>query len=513
MNIKIIHEDSEQNLYLHLMKKWSFLLLIGLFGKMCFAQHSDHSDSIQWFSDAKLGIFIHWGIYAVDGTSESWAFHNKGVAYPTYMRQLGGFRAENYHPEEWAKLIKESGAQYTVMTTQHHDGVALWDTKFTTPRTTEVELKKALPTVVYSKYMRDFLWKEKLPLSVVYQTPAKRDLITPFVEAVRKEGLHFGAYYSLLDWSHDDYPTFLKDYNRYQIKDDSVRWNRFLSFMHGQIQEINQEFKPDLYWFDGDWEHSESEWQAAKIDQIIHASNPKAILNGRLKSYGDYDTPEQNMPIVHPDRNTWELCLTSNDNWGYRPSDHNMKTVNEVLQIFTECLGMGGNLLLDIGPKADGSIPSEQVNLLKALGRWTSKHKEAIYGTKAGLPDGHFHGNSTISSDSMTIFLFVPAIGVDTTNQATRELNYGTISTTPVATSNLKVTVQLKGLMSDIQSITVLGTNTSVPYKVVGKIDWSYVPGTIYMDVPIAALDPEISVLKIQLKQPMKLYRGKGGFH
>jgi alpha-L-fucosidase len=190
-----------------------------------------------------------------------------------------------------------------------------------------------------------------------------------------------------------------------------------------------------------------------------------------------------------------------------------MKTVNEVLQIFTECLGMGGNLLLDIGPKADGTIPSEQVNLLKALGRWTSKHKEAIYGTKAGLTDGHFHGNSTISSDSMTIFLFLPAIGVDTTNQATREINYGTISTTPVATSNLKVTVQLKGLMSDIQSITVLGTNTSVPYKVVGKIDWSYVPGTIYMDVPIAALDPEISVLKIQLKQPMKLYRGKGGFH
>jgi alpha-L-fucosidase len=494
------------------MKNLFFILITGLFSTLSFSQKRTNSDSIQWFADAKLGIFIHWGIYAVDGTSESWAFHNKGVAYPTYMSQLGGFRAENYHPEEWAKLIKESGAQYTVMTTQHHDGVALWDTKLKTPHTKAPQFGWALPTIT-KKYEKNLLWKEKLPLSVVYQTPAKRDLITPFVEAVRKEGLHFGAYYSLLDWSHDDYPTFLKDYNRYQIKDDSVRWYRFLSFMHGQIQEINQQFQPDLFWFDGDWEHSEEEWQAAKIDQIIHASNPKAILNGRLKSYGNYDTPEQNMPIVHPDRNTWELCLTSNDNWGYRPSDHNMKTVNEVLQIFTECLGMGGNLLLDIGPKADGSIPSEQVNLLKALGRWTSKHKEAIYGTKAGLPDGHFHGNSTISSDSMTIFLFVPAIGMDTTNQATRELNYGTISTTPVATSNLKVTVQLKGLMSDIQSITVLGTNTSVPYKVVGKIDWSYVPGTIYMYVPIAALDPEISVLKIQLKQPMKLYRGKGGFH
>lgn len=495
------------------MKKWGFLLFIGLIGKTSFAQQVEHSDSIQWFSDAKLGIFIHWGIYAVDGTSESWAFHNKGVPYPTYMSQLAGFKAENYHPEEWAKLIKESGAQYTVMTTQHHDGVALWDTKFTTPRTTEVELKKALPTVVQSKYSRNFLWNEKLPLSVVYQTPAKQDLMQPFVDAVRKEGLKFGAYYSLLDWSHDDYPTFLKDYNRYQIKDDSVRWNRFLSFMHGQIKEINQQFKPDLYWFDGDWEHSESEWQAAKIDQIIHQTNPTAILNGRLKSYGDYDTPEQNMPIVHPDRNTWELCLTSNDNWGYRPTDHNMKTVNEVLQIFTECLGMGGNLLLDIGPKADGTIPSEQMDLLKALGRWTTKHKEAIYGTKAGLPAGHFHGNSTISSDSMAIYLFLPAIGMDTTNQATRELNYGTIPTSLVSSSNLKVNVQLKGLMSDIESITVLGTNSTVPFKIVGKIDWSYVPGTIYMNVPISSLDPEVSVIKIQLKNPVKLYRGKGGFH
>lgn len=494
------------------MKKMFFFLISLFFSFPSVGQKNEKTDSMQWFSDAKLGIFIHWGIYAVDGTSESWAFHNKSVPYPSYMAQLTGFKAESYHPEEWAKLIKESGAQYTVLTTQHHDGVALWDTKFRTPRTTEFELKQALPNISIN-HRKDFLWNEKMPLSVVYQTPANRDLISPFVAAVRKEGLKFGAYYSLLDWSHDDYPTFLKDYNRYQIKDDSVRWYRFLTFMHGQIREINQQFTPDLYWFDGDWEHSEHEWQAEKIDQIIHSSNAKAILNGRLKSYGDYDTPEQNMPIVHPDRNTWELCLTSNDNWGYRPSDHHMKTVNEVLQIFTECLGMGGNLLLDIGPKADGTIPEEQVQLLKALGRWTSKHKEAIYGTTAGLPTGHFHGNSTLSKDSMSVYLFLPAVGIDTSNQASRESQYGTITSTSVSTSNLKLTVQLKGLMSEIESITVLGTKTSVPFKVVGKIDWSYVPGTLYLDVPISALDPEISVLKVQLKTPLKLYRGQGGFH
>jgi len=494
------------------MKKILFLLFIGCFQSFLFGQTSEKSDTLKWFQDAKLGIFIHWGIYAVNGTSESWAFHNKGVPYPEYMSQLSGFLAQNYHPQEWAKLIKESGAQYTVMTTQHHDGVALWDTKFKTPRTSQTALQQALPKLKFS-YTKNFLWNPNFPLSTVFQTPAKRDLMTPFVQAVRNEGLHFGAYYSLLDWSHDDYPTFLKDYNRYQIKDDSVRWNRFLSFMHGQISEINAQFKPDLFWFDGDWEHTEKEWQADKIDQLIHASNPTAILNGRLKSFGDYDTPEQNMPIVHPDRKTWELCLTSNDNWGYRPTDKNLKTINEVLQIFTECLGMGGNLLLDIGPKADGTIPEDQVRLLKSLGRWTSKHQEAIYGSLAGLPEGHFHGNSTLSKDSMCIYLFIPAVGIDTSNQANREMQYGHVSTTPVGQSNLKIILQLKGLMSDIESITVLGNNCSVPYKIVGKIDWSYVPGTIYMDVPISALDPEITVVKIQLKQSLKLYRGKGGFH
>lgn len=479
------------------------------------AQNTSDSSRLTWFEDAKLGIFIHWGIYAVDGTSESWAFHNKGVPYPTYMSQLSGFTASNYHPEEWVKLIKESGAQYAVLTTQHHDGVALWDTKFTTQRTSEFDLKKALPTCQFD-YNKQFLWNEKKPLSVVYQTPAQRDLITPFVTALHKEGIRFGAYYSLLNWSHNDYPTFLKDYNRYQLTNDSLRWNRFLHYMHGQIKEINTQFSPDLFWFDGDWEHSEAEWNAAKIEQLIHATNKKALLNGRLKSYGDYDTPEQNMPVIHPDKKTWELCLTSNDNWGYRPKDKNMKTVNEVLQIFTECIGMGGNLLLDIGPKADGTIPEEQVQLLKAVGRWTNKHHEAIYGSRAGLPSGHFYGASSLSQDSMTLYLFLPGIGKDTTGNdkyITAEELIEIKKKALVLKEDVTLSFQLKGLMSEVEQVTVLGTDAVVPYKIVGKIDWSYVPGTIYLKVPFDSLDPEITVVKIKLKSKLKLYRGKGGFH
>ncbi len=437
------------------------------------------SQQTAWFSDAKLGIFIHWGMYAADGTSESWAFHNKTVPYAQYMSQMSRFTAENYNPAAWAQLIKESGAKYCVITTKHHDGLSLYNTQLKTPQAPKQKN-----------------WNPKFPLSTTYQTPAKGDLIAPLFAELEKVGLKKGAYYSLLDWTSNDYPGFLKDSSRYQIKDDPQRWASFLAFMHGQIAEINTQLQPDLFWFDGDWEHSETEWQASKIDSLIHQTNPNAILNGRLKSYGDYDTPEQNMPVLHPDRNTWELCLTTNDNWGYRPQDHHFKSHFELLSIFTECLGMGGNLLLDIGPKADGSIPSEQIAILKEFGRWTQKHSTAIYGTIAGLPYGHYHGNSTLSKDSTVLNLFVPSPQGANPDKL-----------------NLMIPIYIKGIKSQPISIQLLGSDKPIDFNEVGKISWSSVPGTLFLEIPISAMDPMISVVQIQFKEPIQLYRGKGGFH
>ena len=437
------------------------------------------SQQTEWFADAKLGIFIHWGMYAVDGTSESWAFHNRTVPYDKYMSQMKGFTAENYNPAAWAQLIKESGANYCVITTKHHDGLALYDTK----------LRTAAPK-------KNALWNTKYPLSTIYQTPIQKDVISPLFQALEKEGIKKGAYYSLLDWSSNDYPGFYKDSTRYQLKDDSLRWSNFLTFMHEQIAEINTQLRPDLYWFDGDWEHSETEWQAAKIDSIIHQTNPDAILNGRLKSFGDYDTPEQNMPVVHPERNTWELCLTSNDNWGYRPQDHNFKSHFELLSIFTECIGMGGNLLLDIGPKADGTIPDEQIAILKEFGRWTQKHGSAIYGTIAGLPYGHYHGNSTLSKDSMVLNLFIPSP-----------------QGASIDKSNLMIPIYIKGLKSKPKSIALIGSQTQIASHEVGKISWSSVPGTLFLEIPFSEMDPMISVVQIKFEEPLQLYRGKGGFN
>jgi len=249
-----------------MMKKNSFIvvLLYILFLSQGSVKAQDTSKEketkMQWFKDAKFGIFIHWGLYAVNGIDESWSFYNGYISYEDYMKQMKGFTASVYKPEEWASLIKESGARYAVLTSKHHDGVALWDTK-----------------------MGD--------LSIPKKAPAGKDLVAPFVSALRKNGLKVGIYYSLLDWSNPDYPNFTKTEKRYV--NDSVRWSRFNTFNHGQIEEIGKNFNPDLYWFDGDWEQSAEKWKAAEIRKMILDRNPSAIINSRLQGYGDYATPEQ----------------------------------------------------------------------------------------------------------------------------------------------------------------------------------------------------------------------------
>ena len=435
-----------------------FLILLLLSTKPVLGQSKIQSDSIQskmqWFADAKLGIFIHWGIYAVNGISESWSFHNKEITYPNYLEQLKGFTAKNYNPNEWAELIKESGARYAVLTTKHHDGVALWPT---------AESK----------------------LNVVQSTPAKRDLLAPFFNALRSKDIKVGTYFSLLDWSYPDYPGFLKDSTRYKVSDDPKRWAHFQNFLNLQLSEVMQNYHPDLMWFDGDWEHSAEEWDAMGIRKKLLGYNPNLIINGRLTGYGDYETPEQNFPVSRPKYKWWELCMTTNDNWGYQQKDTNWKTPYEVISIFVDAVSNGGNLLLDIGPKADGTIPSEQIQILKELGKWNKKNGEAIFGCLGGIPQGHFYGPTTLSKDSTVLYLFLH--------------------------SKTNGQVMLKGLDSKIESIEVLGNGSKLKHKIVGKISWSKVPGLVYIDVPEKVLDPYITVLKIKLGRPIHLYQGTGG--
>ncbi len=408
------------------------------------AQKSD-ADRMKWFGDARLGIFIHWGIYSVNGIDESWSFHNELISYEDYMKQLEGFTASSYDPEAWVRLIRESGARYAVLTSKHHDGVALWDTKLSS-------------------------------LNVVDSTPAQRDLIKPFVKALRKSGLKVGLYYSLLDWSHPDYPNMTRNVKRYTT--DTVRWERFLKFNHGQIAELDREFRPDLWWFDGDWEQSAEMWRAQEIRKMLFQNNPDAIINSRLAGYGDYGTPEQGLPGKSPKDKYWELCMTINDSWGYQGNDHNYKSPSQVIRIFAECIGMGGNLLLDIGPKANGTIPEEQAEVLKELGRWTTKHSQAIYGTVAGLPEGCFEGPSTMKPDSTVVYLFFNGDGGGE--------------------------LMLEGVKNRINKAFVVGNGTNLEVKEYLRPSWSDHAGVYFIKIPEEVLDDQMTVIGLFLDGKLK---------
>ncbi len=409
---------------------------------------------MEWFSRAKLGIFIHWGIYSTGQTSESWAFHNGYVSLDDYMKQREQFTAANYDPALWADLIAQSGARYTVITTKHHDGFALWDTKAG-------------------------------DVSAVKSSPARRDVIAPFADEIRKRGIHLGFYFSLIDWPREDYTDIYRAGPvRYKIADEPKRWQHFVDFNFAQLRELNETWKPDLYWFDGDWEHSAEEWRAAEIVAMLRSTNPGVIVNSRIQGHGDYATPELGVPVVRPESEWWETCMTMNNSWGYRLDDDDYKSPETLLRMLVDCIGMGGNLLLDIGPRADGTIPDEQVAILREFGRWTKKHAEAVYDTRAGIPAGHVAGYTSLSLDGKTLYVYLPYRPIES--------------------------VEVKGLKSRVKRARVVGVEGDLSWKQYNDISWSEVPGVYYIDVPEEALDERITVLALELEEPVKLYRGSG---
>ncbi len=416
-----------------------------------------------WFEEAKLGIFVHWGIYAVNGIPESWSFFNGQISYADYMAQCAGFTASHYDPGVWAEIIRLSGARYAVLTTKHHDGVALWDTQLS-------------------------------HLSVIHTTPAGRDLVAPYCQAMRQAGLKVGLYSSHLDWSHPDYSYIPYEERAPEAKITAYRadpegprsqtWQRFLQFHHGQLEELCTKYGDiDLLWFDGDWEPGADYWPMAELQSQLHQWQPKVILNSRLGGKGDYLTPEQGLPIVAPG-GPWEFCVTMNDSWGYQPSDNNYKSVRQIVRLFAECIGMGGNLLLGIGPRPDGTIPEAEVARLEGLGHWVERHSEAIYGTRAGLPSGHFYGSSTLSPDTRTLYLMF----FDRPWEA----------------------VAVRGLRNRVLRATIRGSGRDLVHRTVGGAAWMDVPGVLWVDVPETVLDPSATVIKLELDGPLDIYRGTG---
>lgn len=420
----------------------------------------------KWFEDAKLGIFIHYGIYAVNGVAESWSFYNGRISYEEYMSQLDGFTAKNFDADHWADVIQKSGAKYAVLTSKHHDGVALFDSKYS-------------------------------DLNVVKKTPAKRDIVKEFNAAIQERGIRTGVYYSLIDWSHPDYPSVygggqvpedLSTVNKYSYPTDGVqdeeKWQKFLEFNNNQLGELLSNYgKVDLLWFDGDWERSAEQWGLPTFKEYLQSFNPDIMINSRLTGYGDYKTPEQGIPITRPE-GPWEFCTTINTSWGYVHTDNKYKSLKQIIRMFCDCVSMGGNMLLDIGPMEDGTIDPRQEAILLGLGDWIRDNEEAIFGTEEGIMLRYYGGGSTLSKDKKTIYLFVH----DTPQEC----------------------ICLKGLSSKIKDISVVHSGKKLTHEIHGGVPWFNIPGTTWIHITPEDAHEHVTVVKVELEDEVDMYGGSG---
>lgn len=419
----------------------------------------------EWFKEAKLGIFIHYGIYSIGDTCESWAFHNGHISYEDYMKQAEGFTASKFDAKAWAELFKKAGAQYVVMTSKHHDGMALFDTQYS-------------------------------DLSVVKKTPAARDIVKEYTEAIREAGMKVGIYFSLIDWSDPRYRTVYPEGEDPQdhLKDiyatpaggpeDPEKWEEFLEFNNNQMREIMTNYGTiDLLWFDGDWERSANQWKAKEFKAYLESLNPNVIVNSRLAGHGDYETPEQGIPIYGPE-GVWEFCTTINSSWGYRKDDDYYKSSKQVIRMFCDCLTLGGKLLLDVGPKEDGTLDERQVKVLEDLGKFIEDNKEAIYDTEKGLSYHQFLGGSVLSKDKRTIYLFV----YDKPSEF----------------------LCLKGVKTPVKKVSVLHTGEELDYMYTGSLPWSGIPGTLWIRADKMQEHPLVTVLKVELEGEITYNLGHG---
>lgn len=329
---------------------------------------------VQWFTEARFGMFIHWGLYAIPGRGE-WVMSNERIPVSEYEAYFREFDPQNYDPAAWAKRAKAAGMRYMVLTAKHHDGFCLFDSQLTDYKSTN--------------------------------TPCGRDLVREFVEAVRAEGLKVGLYYSLIDWHHPDYPKWgdethpMRDNPAY--KDEQIDFERYLQYLHGQVEELVTNYgKLDILWFDYAYGDLRGEaWKATELVRMVRKHQPDVLIDNRLETSGegfgsivsaqpeeycgDFASPEQ---IIPPEgiRNVlgqpvpWELCTTINNNWGYNPSDLLYKPAQLLIHKLVECVSKGGNLILNVGPDAGGQIDEKSLAVLDGIAAWMRKNSRSIHG-------------------------------------------------------------------------------------------------------------------------------------
>ena len=390
-----MHTDIKYQKYYRLLKYSLLIVVVFVFLiRPAFAQEQESKDArdarMKWWREARFGMFVHWGLYsALAGTwdgaqvkksgDEVWIQQRSNLDTETYAKQaIPKFKPTPGFAREWAKLAKQAGCKYLVFTTKHHDGFGLFDSK-----------------------IGDFNAGHVL----------QRDLVKEIVEACRAEGLKVGFYHSLIDWQNDQYEyaktKHLPHPFRGQPYPNGQRdHSKYIDYLHGQVNELISNYGlVDILWWDYsaiDFQGNEA-WGATELMKSIRAKQPEIIMNNRLfripeagwasmgtsgytlkldPKYGDFVTPEQEVPATGMAGVDWETCMTISS-WGYNENDLSRKSDETLIRTLIDVASKGGNYLLNIGPKGDGSVPEESIKAMQAIGSWMKVNSEAIYGTTA----------------------------------------------------------------------------------------------------------------------------------
>lgn len=421
---------------------------------------------MQWWTDDRFGMFIHWGLYALPARHE-WVKNREKMTTETYQKYFDLFNPDLYDPAKWAKMAKEAGMKYAVITTKHHEGFCLFDSKYTDYKATN--------------------------------TPAHKDLIREWVDAFRAEGLKIGFYYSLLDWHHPDYtidqchPQRQNSDSAYTRVNKGRDMQKYRDYLKNQIHELMTNYgKIDILWLDfsfpGKHGKGHEDWDSENLLAMVRRLQPGIIVNDRLdlkevEGGWDFTTPEQFVPAKWPEINNqrvpWESCQTFSGSWGYYRDETSWKSPAQLIEMLIENVSKGGNLILNVGPTARGCFDTRAISRLKAIGKWMHYNSRSVYGCTQA-PDEYK----------------CPPNCLYTYNPATKRLYLHLLSypTGEITLPGMSGKVKYAQLLNDDSEIAFHGKEKYWMAEKVGE-------GDLTLKLPVIKPDVEIPVIELILKK------------
>jgi alpha-L-fucosidase len=425
------------------------------------------TDHLGWLYEARLGMFIHWGLYSVAARHE-WVKNRERISDEDYEVYFDHFDPDLYDPRMWAQEASNAGMRYFVVTTKHHEGFCLWDSQYTDYKATK--------------------------------TPAGQDLLAPMVDAFRNEGLRVGFYHSLLDWHHPDFPVDgyhpQRDDEEFKAKNAGRNVAKYRDYLHGQVRELLTNFgKVDYIWFDFSYPHERrpgiwgnkgrEDWGSEELLALVRQLQPEIVVNDRLDlpGQGDVATPEQYQPfapmVVKDGAGLWEACQTLNGSWGYDRDNLDWKPPELLVRMLVDGVSKDGNLLLNIGPTGRGEFDERAIGTLRQIGRWMRQHSASVYGCGPAPYPAPPDCRYTLHGNQLYLHIFAWPFGH----------------------------LHLPGLAERVEFARFLHDGSEVRRQVIDPAQEAYnvslgglPPGTLTLDVPVQKPDVLVPVVELFLR-------------